>query len=113
VGKEEQREVVYANRQRLQRPKDKRLLRKRGALIERTFAHCYETGSMRRTHLRKHNNILRRRLIHVVGMNLGLLLRTKYGIGMPRGPQGLPLALHFLVALIAQAESSTVRGMPQ
>lgn len=50
VGKEEEREIVYANRQRLQRPKGKRLLKKRGELIERTFAHCYETGGMRRTH---------------------------------------------------------------
>ncbi len=45
VGKEE-RDVVYANRQRLQRPKGKRLLRKRSELIERTFL-CYETGGMR------------------------------------------------------------------
>jgi transposase len=103
VGKEEEREVVYANRQRLQRPKGKRLLRKRGELIERTFAHCYDTGGMRRTHLRKHNNILKRLLVHVAGMNLGLLLRSMYGIGTPRGLQGLSYTLDFLVALIALA----------
>ena len=103
VGKEEEREVVYANRQRLQRLKGKRILRKRGELIERTFAHCYETGGMRRTHLRKHNNILKRLLVHVAGMNLGLLLRSAYGIGTPRGLQGLSHALDFLLALIAQA----------
>jgi transposase len=106
VGREEERDAVYANRQRLQRPKGKQLLRKRGELIERTFAHCYETGGMRRTHLRKHNNILKRLLIHVAGMNLGLLLRTMYGIGTPRGLQGLSLTLHFLVVLIAQEVSS-------
>jgi transposase len=103
-GKQEEREVVYANRQRLQRPKGKRLLRKRGELIERTFAHCYETGGMRRTHLRKHNNILKRLLIHVAGMNLGLLLRNRYGIGTPRGLQGLSHTLDFLLVLIAQIE---------
>ena len=103
VGKEEEREVVYANRRRLQRPKGKRLLRKRGELIERTFAHCYDTGGMRRTHLRKHNNILKRLLVHVAGMNLGLLLRSMYGIGTPRGLQGLSYTLDFLVALIALA----------
>ena len=106
VGKEEEREVVYANRQRLQRPKGKRLLRKRGELIERTFAHCYDTGGMRRTHLRKHNNILKRLLIHVAGMNLGLLLRNTYGIGTPRGLQGLSLALDIFLVLIAQAVGS-------
>ena len=103
MGKEEERDVVYANRQRLQRPKGKRLLRKRGELIERTFAHCYETGGMRRTHLRKHNNILKRLLIHVAGMNPGLLLRNQYGIGTPGGLQGLSQTLDFLIALIVQA----------
>jgi transposase len=103
VGKEEQRDAIYANRQRLERPKGKRLLRKRGELIERTFAHCYETGGMRRTHLRNHNNILKRLLIHVAAMNLGLLLRSMYGVGTPRGLQGLSITLHFLTALIAQA----------
>jgi transposase len=100
LGKEEEQRLVYANRQRLQRPKGKQLLRKRGELIERTFAHCYDTGGMRRTHLRKHNNILKRLLIHVAGANLGLLLRSRYGIGTPRGLQGLSLRLDFLILLI-------------
>jgi transposase len=106
VGKEEEQQVVYANRQRLQRAKGKRLLRKRGELIERTFAHCYETGGMRRTHLRKHNNILKRLLVHVAGMNLGLLLRNLYGVGTPRSLQGLSLTLRFFVALVARAINS-------
>ena len=113
VGKEEEREVVNANRQRLQRPKGKRLLRKRGELIERTFAHCYDTGGMRRTHLRKHNNILKRLLVHVAGMNLGLLLRSVYGIGTPRGLQGLSYSLDFLVAVIALAVSSENSQIPE
>ena len=103
VGKEGQQQAVYTNRQRLQRSKGKRLLRQRGELIERSFAHCYETGGMRRTHLRKHNNILKRLLIHVAGANLGLLLRRKYGNGTPRSLQGLSLTLRFFVALIAWA----------
>jgi len=105
LGKAEERQAVYANRQRLQRAKGKQLLRKRGELIERTFAHCYETGGMRRTHLRKHPNILKRLLIHVAGMNLGLLLRKAFGIGTPRGLQDLSLTLRFLVTLIAQGGS--------
>jgi len=103
---EEEQQVVYANRQRLQRAKGKRLLRKRGELIERTFAHCYETGGMRRTHLRKHNNILKRLLVHVAGMNLGLLLRSVYGIGTPRGRQGLSVWLNLWSALLASAMNS-------
>jgi transposase len=112
VGKEDQQRLVYENRQRLQRPKGKQLLRKRGELIERTFAHCYDTGGMRRTYLRKHNNILKRLLIHVAGANLGLLLRNQYGIGTPRGLQGLSLTLHFLAVLIACAlESEKLRSI--
>jgi transposase len=103
VGKEDQQQAVYANRQRLQRPKGQRLLRQRGELIERSFAHCYDTGGMRRTHLRKHDNILKRLLIHVAGANLGLLLRNRYGSGTPRSLQGLSVALRLLVALIARA----------
>jgi transposase len=110
VGKEDQQRLVYANRQRLQRPKGQRLLRKRGELIERTFAHCYDTGGMRRTHLRKHNNILKRLLIHVAGANLGLLLRSVYGIGTPRGLQGLSVTLYILVLLLPNAlESENTR----
>ena len=60
---------------------------------------------MRRTHLRKHPNILKRLLIHVAGMNLGLLLRKAYGIGTPRGLQDLSITLRFLVALIVRAVS--------
>jgi hypothetical protein len=79
----------------------KQLLRKRGELIERTFARCYDTGGMRCTHLRKHNNILERLLIHVAGANLGLLLRNLYEIGTPRGLQGLSLTFRLFFVLIA------------
>ena len=40
------REAVYANRRRIKGNRGKALLRKRGELIERSFAHCYETGAM-------------------------------------------------------------------
>jgi transposase len=93
VGKAEERQAVYANQERVQRQMGKRLLAKRGELIERTFAHCYETDGMRRTHLRKHDNIVKRLLVHVAGMNLGLLARKTYGVGTPRGLQGLSFAL--------------------
>jgi hypothetical protein len=62
--------------------------------------------------LRKHNNILKRLLIHVAGANLGLLLRNLYGLGTPRGLQGLSMTLHFLVLLVARAlESENPRSI--
>jgi transposase len=87
------RDAVYANRRRIRRPRGLRLLRRRGEFLERTFAHTYDTGGMRRTHLRGHVNILKRLLVHVGGFNLGLLMRTLIGVGTPRGLQGRVVAL--------------------
>jgi hypothetical protein len=42
---------------------------------------------MRRTHLRGHQNILKRLLIHVAAFNLSLILRQEVGAGTPRGLQ--------------------------
>src|SRR6266436_3493881 len=59
----------------------------RGERIERSFAHLYDAGGMRRTCLRGHTNILKRLLIHAGGFNLGLVMRHLIGIGTPRGLQ--------------------------
>jgi transposase len=79
---------VYANRRRIRGRRGRRLMRQRGERIERSFAHLYDTGGMRRTHLRGHTNILKRLLIHAGGFNLGLVMRHLIGIGTPRGLQG-------------------------
>jgi transposase len=83
-GKAGQQQAVYENRRRMQGNYGKSLLRRRGELVERSFAHCYDTVGMRRTHLRKHNNILKRHLIHVAGFNLSLIFRKLLGAGTPR-----------------------------
>ena len=79
---------VYGNRRRIRGRRGRRLLRQRGERIERSFAHLYDTGGMRRTHLRGHPNILKRLLIHAGGFNLGLVMRHLIGVGTPRGLQG-------------------------
>lgn len=91
-GKPQAKAAVYANRRRICGNRGKELLRKRGELVERSFAHAYETGNMRRTHLKGHDKILKRLLIHVAGQNLGLLMRSLFGMGTPRGLQGLARA---------------------
>ena len=83
-GKAEEQQAVYQNRQRVRGEYGKSLLRRRGELVERSFAHCYETGRMRRTHLRGRQNILKRQLIHVGAFNLSLILRQLLGSGTPR-----------------------------
>jgi transposase len=109
VGKEGQQQAVYENRQRIERPKGKRLLRQRGELIERSFAHCYDTGGMRRTHLRKHSNILKRQLIHVGAFNLSLVLRKLLGVGTPREWRNHTPQLAFLFLCLLQACNGTRR----
>src|SRR5271157_2267406 len=97
-GKKEEQTAVYANRRRIRGERGKRLLRQRGEKVERSFAHCYETGGMRRVHLRCHPNILKRLLVHVAAFNLGLVMRKVLGRGTPRGLQGRQAAL-FLTLL--------------
>ena len=74
-------------------------------LIERSFAHRYETGGMRRCHLRGRQNILKRQLIHVGAFNLSLILRKLLGAGTPRelknrAGQAVSRLLRFLLCLI-------------
>jgi transposase len=83
------RDAVYGNRRRIRGHYGKSLMRRRGELVERSFAHCYDTGEMRRTHLRRHENILKRLLIHAAGFNLSLVMRKIMGFGTARGLQGL------------------------
>jgi hypothetical protein len=71
------RDTVYRNRRRIHGARGKRLLRQRGERLERPCAHLYETGRMQRVHLRGHDNILKRLLIHVGALNLGLLMRAR------------------------------------
>jgi transposase len=84
AGQAEEQQAVYQNRRRVRGEYGKSLLRQRGEKAERSFAHCYETGGMRRTHLRGHQNILKRQLIHVGAFNLSLVMRKLLGAGTPR-----------------------------
>jgi len=92
-GKELAKKGTYANRRRLVTKRGRMLMRRRGELNERSFAHCLETGGMRRVHLRGHPNILKRYLIHVAGFNLSLAMRQLLGVGTPRGLSGRFAAL--------------------
>ena len=88
-GKKEAQQAVYGNRRRIGGERGKELLRRRGELLERSFAHAYETGGMRRVYLRGRQNILKRVLIHIGGFNLSLVIRQLLGKGTPPGLAGL------------------------
>ena len=86
-GKQAGKKAVYGNRRRVRGKHGKSLLKQRGEHLERSFAHLYETGGMRRIHLRGHDNIEKRLLIHGSAFNLSLILRQETKVGTPRGLQ--------------------------
>jgi len=111
-GQAKAQHAVYANRRRVRGERGKRLQRRRVELVERSNAHMYETGGMRRTHLRGHENILKRLIVHAAGFNLGLLLRAVIGIGKPRRLQDFPgLLLSLLLWCYGLVRS--LLGLPQ
>jgi transposase len=95
--------AVYANRRRLGSQTAKALMRRRGELVERSFAHLYDTGGMRRVHLRGRNNIAKRALIHAAAFNLSLILRRMLGVGTARQAADLFVALCFAFLRLMRA----------
>ena len=92
-GKAAEKNLVYANRRRTRRAKSKQLQKLRSELTERSFAHMYETGGMRRVYLRGRHNILKRLLIQGAAFNLSLIMRKMLGAGKPRQFQGLSIQI--------------------
>jgi transposase len=78
----------------------KGLLRRRGELLERPCAHLYETGGLRRAHVRGHENVLKRLFVHAGAFNLGLWMRTLFGVGTPRSLQGRVVTLGTVIAVL-------------
>ena len=102
-GKRAEQKRVHENRRRVRGARGKRLQKKRSELTERTFAHMYETGAMRRVHLKGRSNILKRLVVHAAGLNLALVMRKRFGIGKPRGLQGLSTLIFGLCAALYRA----------
>jgi transposase len=111
-GQAVEQKAVYGNRRRVRGAHGKRLLKKRGEVIERSFAHCYETGGMRRLHLRGRENVLKRQLIHVGAFNLSLILRRMLGAGTPRELQNVREELVCVILLLWAARKRRLGRTP-
>ena len=96
-GDEAARKAVYANRARLRSGIGRQTMRRRGELVERSFAHILDRGGMRRAWLRGRENIHKRYLIHVAGFNLGVLMRALHGQGAPREAAAAAMAFIFVL----------------
>jgi transposase len=103
-GDDAARAAVYANRNRLKSAVGKAAMRKRGEVVERSFAHVLERG-MRRTWLRGRENVHKRYLVHIAGYNLGILMRALLGAGTPKQIAAMKAAFLFV---IQAAEAITV-----
>jgi transposase len=103
---------VYGNRRRVRADRSKRLQKLRGELCERSFAHCYETGAMRRMYVRGADNVYKRVLVQAAAFNIGLLLRKLSGWGKPRQAQGRVNRLPALVFAVFAVDNwcRAVRG---
>jgi transposase len=103
---------VYGNRRRVRADRSKRLQKLRGELCERSFAHCYETGAMRRMYVRGADNVYKRVLVQAAAFNIGLLLRKLSGWGKPRQAQGRLNRLPALVFAVCAVDNwcRVVRG---
>jgi len=103
--------AFYGNRARIKRQKGKGLQRKRGELLERTFAHICETGGARRTRLRGRENVKKRYLLQAAAANLGLVMRSLFGRGTPRGlAEALPVSTQATASLAAPS-SGPIRAL--
>ncbi len=69
------------------------------------MAHLFDSGGMRRTHLRRHDNIMKRLIIHAAGFNLSLIMRTLFGVGKPRVLQGHSDLAEALMAMLSWLHS--------
>lgn len=96
-GGRETAQAVYRNRARTKRAKSKALQRRRGELIERSFAHTCESGQHRRVRLRGEANVRKRYLVQGAAFNLGLLMRAVFGAGTPREAVDRRKALYALL----------------
>jgi transposase len=108
AGKAEQQAAVYANQRRVEGERGKRLLRRRGEFLERPFAHQYETGGLRRVHVRGRGNVAKRVLLQAAAFNLALILRSITKAGTPKGRADLKIKLFCALccALAALSQSS-------
>ena len=109
AGKRAEQAAVYRNLQRIGHHRGKQLLRRRGELVERTFAHAYETGALRRLYVRGKQNVHKRLLLQAAACNLALLLRKMVGVGTPRAMQG---GFHLSLVLLQRISATDAVNKP-
>lgn len=78
---ENQANAVITTREIVKSEDGKDLLKRRGMHVERSFAHILDCGGMRRTTLKRNENIAKRYIIAAACYNLSMIMRLTFGIG--------------------------------
>jgi transposase len=95
--------AVRSARRSVRSESGKKLLRKRGMHLERSFAHLLDAGGARRTTLRGLENLNKRFKVAAAIYNLSQLMRKLWGVGTPKqsaaGARSLAWALNGLFAV--------------
>ncbi len=122
---EEQQQAVTNNRRRVKGKRGRALQRKRSERVERSFAHVCETGGSRRAWLWGIEKVKKRHLMSAMARNLGLVMRSLFGMGTARGLQAegdtaegsyfawfdMPSVLKCLIATTSHASQKTTAGL--
>ncbi|MCX7011025.1 MAG: transposase, partial [Candidatus Sumerlaeota bacterium] len=109
---DDQRHAYRANRRRTKGARGRRLLRRRGERVERSFAHVCETGGGRRTWIRGTEKVAKYHQLRALAFNLGILMRSLFGIGKPRGLQnGIERLIGAVFAIFRAWAAAIRRGL--
>ena len=102
-------EAVVANRRRTRGQRGRKLQRLRSERVERSFAHVCETGGARRTWLGGIEKVRKRYLLSAAAHNLGVLMRSLFKMGTPRGLQQFKTELEGLLSALYLAWIAAAR----
>ena len=105
----EQRAAVVANRRRTRGSRGRKLQRLRSERVERSFAHVCETGGARRTWLTGIEKVRKRYLLSAAAHNLGVVMRSLFKMGTPRGLQQYKMDLEGAVSSLYLAWLAAAR----
>ena len=90
---------------RVKGDRGKRLGRLRSEYVERSFAHVCRTGGARRSWLRGLEDVTKRYLMYVAGRNLGVIMRSLFGVGKPKTLQAAGRGVLWLIMAVLIAVS--------
>ena len=106
---EEWKSAFDANHEQITSDRGKELLRQRGEVVERTFAHLCETGGRRRVTVRGTSKVTAWYQLRAAAHNLSRILRKLLGTGKPRAFSGAWKAVWAFLATLQTLTKTFLR----